>query len=319
MAKEQAKLARQMSRESILADPRSRGKLPCFAGETLVATTHGPQRIDRLRAGDPVWTFDFDSGTASVRRVTQTHLSRSDRLVTIDLDGATVRATATHRFWVEDGMGWTLAHSLRPGMRVRGLDHHPLEIRATSTQDTPAEPTFNLSIDGTATFFVGPGVLVHNAPVDVGLGGQFIIYRAVNRVASEFAGKTYIGQTTEVSLKLTPRGTVSRGGEHRSAALRVLAEHEAAIRAGEPGLKAEQEMFYRFMKDAELEPLVKGIGTKAQADYLEQLNIELDRKVYGADNVMNRREQIAREAHMEAIVQEILKDEKVAKLYCPTG
>ena len=46
--------------------------------------------------------------------------------------------------------------------------------------------------------------------------------------------------------------------------------------------------------------------------------IEIERKVSGADTVMNRRNQITSEAHMKQVVEEIKADPAVkAKGYCP--
>ena len=297
--KDLKKLAGEIEVESINADPNSRGKLPCFAGDTLVATPVGPRRIDALRENDLVWAYDFSDPAPRPCRVTQTHLNIARDFVEIDVGGILVRATGRHRFWVEDGAGWVVASALRPGMRLRSLDGLLLEIVRVTPRNRDPEPSYNLSVDGHATYFVGAGVLVHNGPVDLGLGSSFIIYRATNKVNPEFAGKVYVGQTTELNLKGRPRGHAARGGEHQTKAAKQIADHAA----GRIKLSARDELFYNFMKDAEIEPVVRGIASKAQADYLEQLNLKIERKVMGAANVINRREQIASESHMKAVVE----------------
>ena len=309
-----AKLDVHIEVEGIKADPKSRARLVCFAGETLVATPAGPRRIDALRVNDLVWAFEFSDRAPRAHRVTQTHLHKARDFVEIEAAGTRVRSTRLHRFWVEDGLGWLPASALRVGMRVRSLDGRPLEVDGIRTHAGEPEPSYNLSVDGPATYFVGAGVLVHNESVDLGLGANYIIYRASNRKNPAFAGLWYIGQTTEVDAKGRPRGEQVRGGEHQENAKKQLAAHEA----GKITLSAEDQMFYRFMSDAELEVIVRGIGTKPQADYLEQLNIEIERKLSGEANVMNRREQITRESHRNAVVEAIMNDPAVkAKGYCP--
>jgi hypothetical protein len=72
------------------------------------------------------------------------------------------------------------------------------------------------------------------------------------------------------------------------------------------------------MSNVELEPTVRGIGTKDQADYLEQRNMDIERKLNGEGSLMNRREQIASESHMNEVTERIMKDPKVqAAGYCP--
>jgi hypothetical protein len=312
--KQLKQIAVDMEVESIKADPKSRAKLVCFAGETLVATPAGPRRIDALRVNDLVWGFEFSDRAPRAHRVAQTHLHAARDFVEIEAAGTRVRATRLHRFWVEDGLGWQPASALRAGMRLRSQDGRPLEIEAVRTRSGEPEPSYNLSVEGPATYFVGAGALVHNESVDLGLGAHYIIYRARNRKNPAFEGLWYIGQTTEVDAAGRPRGEQVRGGEHQENARKKIAAHEA----GTIKLSAEDEMFYRFMSDAELEVIVRGIGTKAQADYLEQLNIEIERKLSGEANVLNRREQITSEAHMKAVVEAIMNDPAVkAKGYCP--
>jgi hypothetical protein len=261
-----------------------------------------------------VWAFEFSGAGPCAQRITQTHVNAARDFVEIEAAGARVRSTSLHRFWVEDGAGWLPASALRVGMRVRSLDGRPVEIEAIGRHRGEPQPSYNLSVDGPATYFVGAGVLVHNESVDLGLGAHYIIYRARNTKNKAFEGLWYIGQTTEVDAAGRPRGEQVRGGEHQENARKKIAAHEA----GTIKLSAEDEMFYRFMSDAELEVIVRGIGTKAQADYLEQLNIEIERKLSGEANVLNRREQITSEAHMKAVVEAIMNDPAVkAKGYCP--
>ena len=308
------RIADDVEVESIKADPKTRAKLVCFAGETLVATPSGPRRIDALRANDLVWAFEFSEGQPRAHRVTQMHINAARDFVEIDADGECIRSTSLHRFWVEDGLGWQLASALRPGMRVRSLDGRPLEIEAVRTRRGAPEPSYNLSVDGPATYFVGAGVLVHNEAVDLQLGANFVIYRARNRKNPAFEGLWYIGQASEKDAEGRQRGETAREGEHQKNARKKIAAHEA----GKITLSADDEMFYRFMSDAELEVIVRGIGTKPQADYLEQLNIEIERKLSGEANVMNRREQITSEQHMKEVIEAIMNDPAVrAKGYCP--
>jgi hypothetical protein len=299
--------------ESIKADPRSRGKLPCFSPETLVQTPDGPRVIADLNVDDRIWTYDFSTRTRVVRSVIQVHRGHTRAFYEIRLRDCVVRATSQHRFWVESELAWRTAETLTRGMmllHVNGCTTEVLAVERKAEADADAE-TFNVSVDEFPMFFVGSGVLVHNQPVDVGLGGDWVVYRVTN---PRYPGKVYIGQTNELDAKGKPRGIIERGGEHQA-----LAEKNLKLDAeGVKKLSESNREFYDFMKDGKVEVKVKGISSKAQADFIEQNNIEIERKISGADNVMNRKNQITSDAHMKRVVEDIKADPAVQKRgYCP--
>jgi hypothetical protein len=304
-------LKKNIEVESIKADPESRGTLPCFSAETVVQTPDGPRAIADVRVGDMIWTYDFSTRSRVVRRVLQLHRGRTRAFYGIRLRDRVVRATSQHRFWVESEGAWRTAETLTRDMMLLHMDGGMVEVLAAEREAEGDAETFNVSVEEFPMFFVGAGVLVHNQPVDVGLGGRWVVYRATNK---RFPNKVYIGQTNELDAKGKPRGIIERGGEHQA-----LAEKRLTLDAeGLKELSKTDRQFYEFMKDAEIEVQVKGMSSKAQADFIEQNNIEIERKVSGADNVMNRRNQITSEAHMKQVVEEIKADPAVkAKGYCP--
>lgn len=311
LSKDLKKIEGEIGIESIKADPTSRGLLPCFAPDTLVWTPQGPRPIAGLRTGDEVWTFDFGTGERRARPVRQVHHGRTLAFHRLRTDRGEILATSQHRFWVESDLGWRTAETLVPGEILRDADGHRLRVLENLREPVDAAATCTLSIEEFHNFYVGPGALVHNEPVDVGLGGDFVIYRGTN---PNYPGKVYIGQTTDLDIHGDARGSETRQGEHQKTARKRLAEDAAGIKK----LSARDKAFYEFMKDATLEPIVKGIGTQDQCDYLEQRNIDLERQVSGKDNVMNRRNEITKPSHMKEVVERIKADPNVkAKGYCP--
>ena len=311
--KDLKKLEGEIGIEGIKADPSSRGLLPCFSPDTLVLTPQGPRPIDQLSAGDLVWTFDFASRKRHARPILQLHRGHTLAFHRLLTDRGEIVATSQHRFWVESDLAWRTAHTLSPGEILRDADGGRLLVLENAREAVDTAATCTLSVEECHNFFVGPGALVHNEPVDVGLGGDFVIYRGTNP-NPKFRGKTYIGQTTDLDFHGEARGTEMRQGEHQAWARKQLAEDAAGIKK----LSGRDKAFYEFMKDATLEPIVKGIATQDQADYLEQRNIDLERQVSGKDNVLNRRNEITKESHMKEVVESIKADPAVkAKGYCP--
>ncbi|QNH14598.1 hypothetical protein HEP75_04071 [Xanthomonas sp. SI] len=312
VSKDLKRLDTEIGIENIKADPNSRGTLPCFAPDTPVWTSDGPRPISELRPGDRVWAWDFATGTRRLRPVLQVHRGLTKGFRRLTADGMTILATRQHRFWVESDLAWRTAESLMPGAQLRDLNGHRLRLLGNEEQvvGTDAD-TFNLTVEELHSYYVGAGVLVHNGGVDIGLGGDFVIYRGTN---VKYPGQVYIGQTTQLDVRGAPRGDKARELEHQKAARRKLADDASGIKK----LSARDKAFYEFMEGAKLEPIVEGIGTQAQADYLEQRNIELERQVSGKDKVMNRRNEITNDSHMKAVVEAIKADPAVkAKGYCP--
>ncbi|HEV2708089.1 MAG TPA: polymorphic toxin-type HINT domain-containing protein [Pyrinomonadaceae bacterium] len=309
-----------IARTEIALDPtKHRALLPCFAGDTEVWTIDGPLRIDELRPGATVFAYDFTRLEVVRRTVTEVHRNKTVHFYDVRVGHHVVCATGQHLFWVESESDWIPARSLRRGMRLGSLGGESRPIDDIALREVAESASYNLSVEGAHNYFVGPGLLVHNeGPIDVKLGGKYIIYRATYHGKNEkLKGKTYIGQTTTESLRGasagTPRGVEARQGEHIAKALKELAKHEAGLKQ----LADTDVEFYEFMKDAELKEIVVGAETKPQADYLEQKNIKAERAEFGEDNVMNRREQIKSEAHAKQVEEKIVAELAAKGRTCP--
>ncbi|HEY0265907.1 MAG TPA: DUF4157 domain-containing protein [Rhizomicrobium sp.] len=292
-------------------DPmKYRAKLPCFAAGTDIATPAGPRPIETLGPGDRVMAFDFAAGRFVSAPVLDRLQATTERLVHIGVAGQWIAATGRHPFWVEDMERWIEARALKPGMRLKTADG-ARPVDDVRFADVVEAPTYNLQVEGLSSFCVGPGVLVHNEGVDAGQGGSYIIYQLTNPA---MPGKVYVGQTTTAGKSGQARGTSARLDEHvKEAAAEIDNINAELAKNPPPDVKAKLEAqldFFNFKKGAKIETLVYGIGNQAQADWLEQKNIDNERQLLGDDNVVNRRDQISKERIQEAR-DEIAKDPKV--------
>lgn len=86
----------------------------CFTGEALISTQFGMRRIDEIKPGDKVYSFDEKTQEVSLKRVLQTYEKESDELVHITVGDSVINATPTHSFYVPT-KGWTEACKLRAG------------------------------------------------------------------------------------------------------------------------------------------------------------------------------------------------------------
>lgn len=142
----------------------------CFAEGTMVLMADGSKAIEEIREGDLVLARDpQEAGDAKPRRVLQVHRTATYRLFHVSIgDGGEVVATGSHPFWTQ--RGWVAAEYLTSDDVLTDDLGREVPIRGIGVESRDAR-TFNLSIEGTHTFFVLAGrtpVLVHNVdPWDV--------------------------------------------------------------------------------------------------------------------------------------------------------
>jgi hypothetical protein len=168
--------------------------LPCFPAGTPVWTGEGPRAIEALAVG--TWVLACDPGSREVhrRQVTRLHENQTLWLYHVVTEAGAVHATGDHPFWVEDTGGWVAARDLRAGMRLRRLEGGVIAIDAVELVETAEIATYNLSIDRSETYFVGPGLLVHNMGAPNHGKGPFLVYEGINL---EFPEAIYIGKTND--------------------------------------------------------------------------------------------------------------------------
>lgn len=129
----------------------------------MISTQFGMRRIDEIKPGDKVYSFDEKTQEVSLKRVLQTYEKESDELVHITVGDSVINATPTHPFYVP-AKGWTEACELRAGdvlytvngeyVVVEQVQHEILEEPIT---------VYNFSVEDNHTYFVGDKSLcVHN-------------------------------------------------------------------------------------------------------------------------------------------------------------
>jgi cysteine-rich repeat protein len=170
-------------------------QVPCFRGDTVVATADGLRPIRDLKPGDQVWSWDESTKQTTLQTVSKAYRNPAENLRRIEVDGETIYTTDAHPYWVT-GKGWVRAADLVVADVLRTQDGASLNVAANSavsaetfyagyhepatpaaiaystfavqpvslgTQGSDAEFVYNLEIGGSHTFFVGQHrILVHN-------------------------------------------------------------------------------------------------------------------------------------------------------------
>ncbi len=273
--------------------------IPCFSADTMVWTPDGPRRIDQLRRGDFVLSYDFETQNVVERRVDELLINRTTHFYVIEAGGEQIRATGRHPFWVASLQKWVQASYIRPGMVLQDTGGNSMVVTTVSLAQDIEAPSYNLDVDEIPNYFVGAGVLVHNAdpPVDVGLGGRYIVYRGTNPA---FGGDSaYIG--------ITRLGANERLEDHIKKIERELRRAEA----GEITLTERQRRVRNFRRGMSMEVLVAGIHTEELAEFLEQHNMDLTREE--GKSLMNDRQQMRPERRTQ-VTESLRNDPKFSSV-----
>ena len=135
----------------------------CFIAGTLIATEKGKKRIEELKYGEKVYSYDEFYKEKALRRIRDVHEHTTDTFVRIKTKTEEILTTPEHPFYVKGR--YILASFLSAGMSLTGFAEEQIEIQETEIirYEIPKK-VYNFSIEGTENYYVGEqGVLVHNA------------------------------------------------------------------------------------------------------------------------------------------------------------
>ncbi|MEJ2693181.1 MAG: polymorphic toxin-type HINT domain-containing protein [Candidatus Thiodiazotropha sp.] len=139
-------------------------KITCnsFTRDTLVNTNNGLVKIQDIKIGDLVWSYNEKDETNEYRKVI--HLiqrTNEYRLINVHLeDGTTIEATELHPFFVNSE--WVDARDLKVGDRLHLTSGKTMIVKSLS-EVVKSATVYNLTVEGNHNYFVGDsGVLVHN-------------------------------------------------------------------------------------------------------------------------------------------------------------
>ena len=134
----------------------------CFDGDTPVATETGFRRIDEIRAGDRVWSYNVETGERALKKVKEVLVRENDELLHIETSRGAIDATTSHPFYVV-GKGWVAAGDLAVGDSIQAISGDVGVVTGLKLEklDKPI-PVYNLDVEDFHSYFVADGVLVHN-------------------------------------------------------------------------------------------------------------------------------------------------------------
>ena len=145
----------------------------CFVAGTLISTPLGLIPIEKIKAGDKVYSFDEDTKLVSENTVEEVFVRETTELVNINVGSETIRSTLDHPFYVPQ-KGFKNAVELRAGdvlLSING-DYVIIEKIQHEILESPIT-VYNFRVANDHTYYVGSKSLgVHNAGVGYGGSGS---------------------------------------------------------------------------------------------------------------------------------------------------
>ncbi|WPO92150.1 DUF6443 domain-containing protein [Chryseobacterium sp. HR92] len=152
----------------------------CFTEGTLVAVEKGSKKIEDIKEGDLVWSYNEKTGQKELKKVVELSRNTSSSLVKISVSGTEIICTPEHPFYVNGN--WVEAKDLVKGMALTTLDGKTSTIESIKFLDEKVK-VYNFEVEGNHNYYVSEkGILVHN---DCGLP-QLLSRVEGNMIGGEF-------------------------------------------------------------------------------------------------------------------------------------
>jgi len=132
----------------------------CFTEGTLVATEGENKKIEDIKEGDLVWSYNELTGENELKKVVALSRNISSSLVKIIINGTEITCTPEHPFYVNGN--WIEAKDLTKGMLLTTLDGTISPVESISFLEEKVK-VYNFEVEGNHNYYVSEkGILVHN-------------------------------------------------------------------------------------------------------------------------------------------------------------
>lgn len=135
-------------------------KKACFVEGTLVLTSDGLKKIENIKEGDLVWSYNELNHKNELKRVVALSINESSEIIVINVGEVKIECTPEHPFYV-DGK-WVEAKDLEIGNKLLKKDGLSLEITSITKQKRN-EKVYNFEVEENHDYYVSNfSILVHN-------------------------------------------------------------------------------------------------------------------------------------------------------------
>ncbi|MFC0183660.1 polymorphic toxin-type HINT domain-containing protein [Pseudarcicella hirudinis] len=133
----------------------------CFSKGTEIAVEGGHRKIEELKPGDLVKSYNASTGRVILNKVVGIFHKTASKLIKVFIKGDTITTTSEHPFYVNNT--WLPAEKLYKGLRLLTLSGALISVDSVATvQETLS--VYNFEVEHSHNYFVGnEEYLVHNA------------------------------------------------------------------------------------------------------------------------------------------------------------
>ncbi|WP_198145128.1 polymorphic toxin-type HINT domain-containing protein [Microscilla marina] len=133
----------------------------CFVAGTLILTNKGYKKIEDIKAGDWVWSYNEQTNKQELKQVTSTIELKASALILLKFSNEQIYATSDHPFYLEGK--WVKAGNLSQGDRLHLFQSRKIALNHLIKIDTSVT-VYNFAVADNHNYFVGQNrVLVHNS------------------------------------------------------------------------------------------------------------------------------------------------------------
>ena len=126
----------------------------CFIAGTLISTASGLIAIEKIRSGDIVLSCDVKTGEVGFKKVVETYVRETMKLVHLIVNGEEIVTTEGHPFYVKE-IGVVNASELSEGDILTDSEGREMPVQSASTEVTN-EPVklYNFQVEDYHTYYV---------------------------------------------------------------------------------------------------------------------------------------------------------------------
>ena len=135
----------------------------CFAEDTKVLTKEGYKKIQEIKEGEEVESFNEKTGEKGLKKVLSVEVTEAQKLINIKTERAEIKVTPSHPM-LKIGNTWVFAGALKVGDKLAGYDGDEVEVKEIEEEPLESsEKVYNLTVEDYHTYVVSEdSVVVHN-------------------------------------------------------------------------------------------------------------------------------------------------------------
>ena len=152
---------KSISAISLIASKGKKCIFACFSAGTPVHTEFGIKKIEEIKVGDKVWSYNEETGETGLKEVLQTMERETDVTLKLKIGDEEIETTVEHPFYTQEG--WKDAGDLTVSDTLQSKEGTQKAVDAVE-YSYQKKKVFNFAVADWQTYFVGVWAwLVHNA------------------------------------------------------------------------------------------------------------------------------------------------------------